>query len=70
MFVLQVHKPTIHDLSHNISNTIYEIPSRFLHFQCHFLSDMHIILQHIYARIMLEYDAVIFATVESQGGAL
>lgn len=70
MFVLHVHKPTIHNLSHNISNTMYEIPSRFLHFQCHFLSDMHIILQHIYVHVILEYDAVIFATVESQGGAL
>ena len=49
---------------------MYKIPSRFLHFHCHFLSDMHIILQNVYVRVMLEYDAVIFATVESQGGAL
>lgn len=31
---------------------------------------MHIILQHIYVHIMVECDSVIFATVESQGGAL
>ena len=49
---------------------MYEKPSHFQHFQCHFLSDMHIILQRIYVHAMLEYDAVIFVTVESQGGAL
>ena len=49
---------------------MYEIPSCFLHFHCHFLSDMHIILQNVYVRVILEYDAVIFATAKSQGGAL